>query len=146
MTTILEFMSVDHDRLDNKIRMYSTEKLVDIERAKSIFLFFKSELERHIIWEEDILFPVFERKTGIKDGGPTSVMRMEHIQIKDHLQKIQRKLRAKKIQDPCGEEVALFKLLESHNQKEENILYPGIDNLTSEQEKDQMIKRISAIK
>ena len=146
MTTILEFMSVDHDRLDNKIRMYSTEKLVDIERAKSIFLFFKSELERHIIWEEDILFPVFERKTGIKDGGPTSVMRMEHIQIKDHLQKIQRKLRAKKIQDPCGEEVALFKLLESHNQKEENILYPGIDNLTSEQEKDQMIKQISAIK
>ena len=146
MTTILEFMSVDHDRLDNKIRMYSTEKLVDIERAESIFLFFKSELERHIIWEEDILFPVFERKTGIKDGGPTSVMRMEHIQIKDHLQKIQRKLRAKKIQDPCGEEVALFKLLESHNQKEENILYPGIDNLTSEQEKDQMIKRISAIK
>jgi len=146
MTTILEFMSVDHDRLDNKIRMYSTEKLVDIERAKSIFLFFKSELERHIIWEEDILFPVFERKTSNKDAGPTSVMRMEHIQIKDHLQKIQRKLRAKKIQDPCGEEVALFKLLESHNQKEENILYPGIDNLTSEQEKDQMIKQISAIK
>jgi iron-sulfur cluster repair protein YtfE (RIC family) len=146
MTTILEFMSVDHDRLDNKIRMYGTEKLVDIERAENIFLFFKSELERHIIWEEDILFPVFERKTSNKDAGPTSVMRMEHIQIKDHLQKIQRKLRAKKIQDPCGEEVALFKLLESHNQKEENILYPGIDNLTSEQEKDQMIKRISAIK
>ena len=146
MTTILEFMSVDHDRLDNKIRMYSTEKLVDIERAKSIFLFFKSELERHIIWEEDILFPVFERKTGIKDGGPTSFMRMEHIQIKDRLQEIQRKLHAKKIQDLCEEEVALLKLLESHNQKEENILYPGIDNLTSEQEKDQMIKQISAIK
>jgi hypothetical protein len=35
-------MSVDHDRLDNKIRMYGTEKLVDIERAENIFLFFKS--------------------------------------------------------------------------------------------------------
>jgi iron-sulfur cluster repair protein YtfE (RIC family) len=146
MTTILEFMSVDHDRLDNKIKIYCTEKLVDIERAESIFLFFKSELERHIIWEEDILFPVFEKKTGIKDGGPTSVMRMEHIQIKNHLQEIQKKLHAKKIQDPCEEQVALFKLLESHNQKEENILYPEIDNLTSEQEKDQMIKQISAIK
>ena len=146
MTTILEFMSLDHDRLDNKIRMYGKEKLLEIERAESIFLFFKSELERHIIWEEDILFPIFERKTGIKDGGPTSVMRMEHIQIKDHLQKIQRKLRAKKIQDPCGEEVALFKLLESHNQKEENILYPGIDNLTSEQEKEQLIKQMSVNK
>ena len=139
-------MSVDHDRLDNKIKKYSTEKLVDIERAESIFLSFKSELERHIIWEEDILFPVFERKTGIKDGGPTSVMRIEHIEIKKYLQEIKRKLHVKKIQDPCKEEVALFKLLESHNQKEENILYPGIDNLTSEQEKDQMIKQISAIK
>ncbi len=146
MTTILEFMSVDHDRLDNKIRMYSKEKLVDIEQAESIFLLFKSELERHIIWEEDILFPVFERKTGIKGGGPTSVMRMEHTQIKDHLQKIERKLHTKKIQNPCKEEVALFKVLESHNQKEENILYPGIDNLTSEQEKQQMIKQMSVNK
>ncbi len=146
MTTILKFMSVDHDRLDNKIKKYSTEKLVDIERAESIFLSFKSELERHIIWEEDILFPVFERKTGIKDGGPTSVMRIEHIEIKKYLQEIKRKLHVKKIQDPCKEEVAIFKVLESHNQKEENILYPGIDNLTSEQEKEQMIKQMSAIK
>jgi len=146
MTTILKFMSVDHDRLDNKIKKYSTEKLVDIERAESIFLSFKSELERHIIWEEDILFPVFERKTGIKDGGPTSVMRIEHIEIKKYLQEIKRKLHVKKIQDPCKEEVALFKVLESHNQKEENILYPGIDKLTSEQEKEQMIKQMSAIK
>ena len=135
MTTILEFMSEDHDRLDNKIKMYSTEKLVNVERAEGIFILFKSELERHIIWEEDILFPVFERKTGIKDGGPTSVMRIEHIEIKKYLQEIKRKLHVKKIQDPCKEEVAIFKVLESHNQKEENILYPGIDNLTSEQEK-----------
>jgi len=143
MSTILEFMRVDHDRLDNKIRIYSAEKLVDIEKAENIFLFFKSELERHIIWEEDILFPVFERKTGIEDGGPTSVMRMEHIQIKKHLQEIKRKLHAREIQDPCDEEVALFKVLEAHNQKEENILYPGIDNLTNEQEKVQMIKQMS---
>ena len=146
MTTILEFMSIDHDRLDSKIRTYSAEKLVDIERAESIFLSFKSELERHIVWEEDILFPVFERKTGIKDAGPTSVMRIEHIEIKKYLQEIKRKLHVKKIQDPCKEEVALFKVLESHNQKEENILYPGIDNLTSEQEKELMIKEMSAIK
>ena len=139
-------MSVDHDRLDNKIKKYSTEKLVDIERAESIFLSFKSELERHIIWEEDILFPVFERKTGIKDGGPTSVMRIEHIEIKKYLQEIKRKLHVKKIQDPCKEEVALFKVLESHNQKEENILYPSIDKLTSEQEKKQMIKQMSVSK
>ena len=51
-----------------------------------------------------------------------------------------KKIHAKKIQNLFKEEVALFKLLESHNQKEENILYPGIDNLTNEQEKGQMIK------
>jgi iron-sulfur cluster repair protein YtfE (RIC family) len=126
--------------------MYSTEKLVNVERAEGIFILFKSELERHIIWEEDILFPIFESKTGIKDGGPTSVMKMEHIQIKNHLQEIKRKLHAKNIQDPCKEEVALFKVLESHNQKEENILYPEIDNLTSEHEKELMIKQMSVNK
>ncbi len=146
MTTILEFMSEDHDRLDNKIKMYSAEKLVNIEQANGIFLFFKRELERHITWEEDILFPIFERKSGIKDDGPTSVMRIEHIQIKNHLQKIKEKLHAKIIQNPCKEEVALFKMLESHNEKEENILYPGIDNLTNEQEKEQIIKQMSVNK
>ena len=73
-------------------------------------------------------------------------MRMEHVQIKNHLQEIKRKLHTKINQDPCKEEVALFKVLESHNQKEENILYPGIDNLTSEREKELLIKQMSATK
>ena len=66
MTTILEFMSIDHDRLDNKIKKYSTEKLVNIEQAESIFLFFKNELERHIIWEEDICFLSLKGKLASK--------------------------------------------------------------------------------
>ena len=70
------------------------KKLKDrIMRGKECFEKFKFGLHRHIAWEEEILFPLFEEKTGMTDGGPTFVMREEHRQIKAlwrSTQKVQR--------------------------------------------------------
>jgi len=41
--------------------------------------------------------------------------------------------------------IKLLEVLGSHNQKEENILYPAIDNLTNEQEKKQAIERMTEL-
>jgi hemerythrin superfamily protein len=41
-------------------------------------------------------------------------------------------------------EISVLEVLGSHNQKEENILYPAIDNLTSEPEKVQAIEKMTA--
>ena len=48
------------------------------------------------LWEEDILFPVWETSTGI-EGGPTHVMRAEHKQIGQALEAIHKKVQ---VQDP----------------------------------------------
>ena len=39
----------------------------------------------------------------------------------------------------------LLQVLGSHNMKEENILYPAIDDLTNEQEKKQAIERMTEL-
>jgi iron-sulfur cluster repair protein YtfE (RIC family) len=93
----------------------------------------------HIVWEEDILFPVFEQETGMHDAGPTAVMRMEHRHIKKLLEQIDEKLLAGELSGIENAEIELLDILESHNQKEENILYPAIDNLTTKREKKQAI-------
>ena len=143
MTTIFEFLSMDHDRLDNIFKEFKTLKKSNLDSAKVLFLDFKSGLQTHIAWEEDILFPIFERETGMRDVGPTAVMRMEHRQIKNFLDEIDRKVLAGELEGIDEVENNLLEVLESHNNKEENILYPAIDNLTSEQEKERAIARMT---
>jgi iron-sulfur cluster repair protein YtfE (RIC family) len=123
----------DHDRLDRLFADFRQLKRTDFARARECFKEFKFGLQRHIVWEEQILFPLFERKTGMTQGGPTAVMRTEHRLIGDRLEAIHQKVRA---QDPesDGEDVALLEVLSSHNQKEENVLYPALDRLLSAEE------------
>jgi iron-sulfur cluster repair protein YtfE (RIC family) len=136
-------MSVDHDRLDGIFEGFKKLKQDDIDGAKTLFLDFKAGLEQHIVWEEDILFPIFEEGTGMHDTGPTAVMRMEHRQIRSFLEEIGEKALDGEFEEIDEAEIGLLEVLGAHNQKEENILYPAIDSLTSEQEKEQAITRMT---
>jgi len=44
------------------------------------------------VWEEELLFPMWEEKTGMIEDGPTPVMRFEHDQIKQLLDTIHQKV------------------------------------------------------
>jgi regulator of cell morphogenesis and NO signaling len=128
--TITAFYEQDHDRLDELFKTFQQLKRCDYSKAKDAFKEFKLGLQRHIVWEEDVLFPLWEKETGIKEGGATSVMRTEHRQIGQHLEAIHQKVEG---QNPNSdqEEQALLALLGSHNMKEERVLYPGIDRVSS---------------
>lgn len=142
MNTILEFMEEDHDRLDKIMDEFRKAKNADLHKAKQLFHDFKIGLQKHIVWEEEILFPTFENKTGINDDGPTAVMRIEHRQIKEFLEKIHHCLIEKEINkiDELGD--GLLGILKPHNDKEESILYPWIDRETNELERKEMFARM----
>ncbi len=78
-----------------------------------------------------------EERTGMKDSGPTAVMRIEHRQIKEFLDKIHNKV-AKGDTKTQDAEDGLLEVLKPHNDKEESILYPWIDNTLSEKEKEEI--------
>ena len=61
----------DHDRLDELFKTFQQLKRSDFPKAKEAFKEFKFGLQRHIVWEEDLLFPLWEKKTGMSEGGPT---------------------------------------------------------------------------
>ncbi len=140
--SVKEFMEADHDRLDSIYKEFKENKHAEISKAKDLFAEFKQGLERHIVWEEEILFPVFEDKTGMKTQGPTIVMRMEHEQIKSCLKRILEKVSNN---DPHTEDIEkeLEMVLGGHNEKEESILYPWIDQSFSEQEVAEFFSKIS---
>jgi len=142
--TISEFYEQDHDRLDELFKTFQKLKRSDFAKAKEAFKEFKFGLQRHIVWEEDVLFPLWEEKTGMSEGGPTFVMRSEHRQIGRQLEAIHAKVAD---QNPGSdqEEQALLDLLGSHNIKEERVLYPSIDQLTSAKERETVFQNMKSI-
>jgi len=132
---ISRYFEVDHDRLDELFKNFQTLKRMDYPRSKEYFIAFKQGLQRHIVWEEDILFPLFEKKTGITSGGPTHVMRMEHRQIAEHLEAVHQKVKVAD-RNSDEEETKLISVLAIHNQKEEHILYPAIDHAVTEADRE----------
>ena len=139
--SITGYFEADHDQLDGFFKTFQTLKRTDFPKAKQAFVNFKVGLQRHIVWEEEILFPLFEKKTGMKDGGPTAVMRMEHRQIKEYLEKIHDGL-AKGEPNTDAMENRLIEILTAHNEKEENILYPWIDTTTDEKEREAVFEKM----
>lgn len=139
----MDFMSKDHDRLDGLFKQFQ-ESRNNPKKAKEFFKEFKMGLQRHIVWEEQILFPLFEEKTGMKDTGPTAVMRMEHVQIGEALEKIHAKIRNLDTNTESPEQ-ELLSVLKPHNDKEEGILYPWLDESIEENNKASAFKKMKEL-
>ncbi len=141
MNKILDFMGKDHDRLDGIFKEFQNIKNKDYSKAKNLYHDFKTGLQRHIVWEEEILFPLFEERTGMRDSGPTAVMKLEHKQIKEFLDLIHERV-VKKDMQVNDLEVGLLTVLGEHNNKEESVLYPWIDNTLSKEEIEAAFEKI----
>lgn len=141
---ITDFMEQDHKRLDGLFKEFQSAKPRDFAKAKQRFSEFKRGLQRHIVWEEEFLFPRFESRVGISEGGPTTVMRLEHRRLKELLEGIHDRVAAGKT-DTGENEHALLDVLLVHNTKEEAVLYPAIDRCLSEQEAAEMIETMKAL-
>ncbi len=143
MEKISEFMGKDHRRLDGLLKEFNMVVKSDMQRSKPLFHKFRAGLQRHIAWEEEVLFPVFESHTGMFSDGPTSIMRMEHHIIRELLGKIHLKIAAGQgnITELGGK---LKAVLEGHDKKEEMVLYPWFDreNTLTEEERADLFKDI----
>lgn len=140
--SIVGYMQTDHARLDVIMaRFKDSVKSGDWDEAFSHFKEFDHGLRRHIKVEEELLFPIFEDKTGMKDAGPTLVMRMEHEDIRETLT---RTFCATKAGDESAvreSSDALVNYLLDHNMKEEHVLYPELDACVNETERIDAIKK-----
>ncbi len=84
---------------------------------------FSRQLLAHFDAEESLLFPAFESASGMSDG-PTQVMRLEHGQMRQLLGQLEAARRARDTETFAGVAETLLIVMQQHNMKEENILYP----------------------
>ena len=129
MTTIAGYLTGDHRHCDESF--LAAERLVMEGRWDEARLRcdeFADAIGRHFAREENLLFPAFEEVTGTTTG-PTAVMRAEHQQIRQMLRSLQDALARRDRSDCLGLTETLLVLMQQHNAKEENILYPMTDRV-----------------
>jgi iron-sulfur cluster repair protein YtfE (RIC family) len=137
MDTFSGFYAHDHHRLDELFAEYTSLKDTDSDRAGRRLREFALGLERHMAWEERLLFPLWEAKTGMRETGPTVVMRREHQQIREFLSRMGAALEAGAM--PASEDdTGLAGVVAVHNAKEEIMLYPMIDRQSTPEERRQV--------
>ena len=133
----------EHARLDEEQR--ATLAAIaggDMAEARRHFLLFERRLNRHIHFEEEILFPAFESRTASPHGA-TRAMRSEHREVRMMLERAARSLYG----PPDGAEHAcreLHEVLERHDFKEEAAFYDVLDRLLEPAESAALVARIHA--
>ena len=127
MATIDEVMTAGHRTCDRYFA--AAEAAVadaDWPGAEDAWSKFFQMLDKHITGlEEGLLFPAFEGVNG--PAGPTQMMRMEHDQMRILVEQIRTALSARDKQAFLGLAETLMLLIQQHNMKEEQILYPMMD-------------------
>lgn len=129
---ILEFMREDHracDHLYTEAENALASKKID--EAKKLFDEFYHATNHHFDMEEKELFMTFEKRTGMM-GGPTQMMRYEHQQLRSLLESMRSALAENRSNDFFGIGESMMIMLQQHNMKEEQMLYPMIDRTLGE--------------
>jgi hemerythrin-like domain-containing protein len=127
MTDVTTFMTGEHRRCDD---LFATLEAAvgdgDWARAAAELDTFLASMNHHFSLEEEQLFPEFEKLTGMAMG-PTRIMRMEHQQMRGLFEELRAELSRQDADGLLGVAETLNVLMQQHNLKEEEILYPMTD-------------------
>jgi len=140
--SVTAYLGWEHGRLNEELRSVSSA----VERgrfadAAAVYEELELGLLRHMRIEEELLFPVFEARSGMVNG-PTEVMRDEHRQVRTALGLMRRGLQRTDA-GAYGDGLRFFdSVLPDHNAKEEHILYPTLDRLLRPAERAALVARL----
>lgn len=143
MKSITEFMATDHKTCDNEFAD-AEEAALDGDWAKTEASFnsFRNDMAHHFRMEEDALFPALQAAGG--PSGPVQMMLMEHVQMNDLIADMAAAVADKDAQKYSGLSETLLIVMQQHNHKEEQILYPIADRILSG-ERESILGHMQAI-
>lgn len=143
MPTIADFMSADHHACDDAFAVAEQAALDNNwDKAETLFNDFRSDMIRHFRMEESELFPTLLAAHG--PAGPVQVMRMEHEQMKTLLEQMADVVARHDASGYGGLSETLLIVMQQHNLKEEQILYPMADEYLASQ-RETLLGRMQAV-
>ena len=127
MGAIADYFAAEHRGCDEVFAAAEeAAQTGDLARCRADFQQFQTAMERHFQKEEQELFPAFEEASGMFMG-PTRVMRLEHQQMRETFVEMNNALASGDLEEFLGQAETLLILMQQHNIKEEQMLYPMCD-------------------
>jgi hemerythrin-like domain-containing protein len=120
---LVHFFTADHRHCDELWAAVEAAADKGHEAARAAFDDFYATTRMHLDLEEQVLFPAFEQATGMTEG-PTTVMRMEHEQMRALLEQVATAISTGDLEEALDQGDTLLMLTQQHDQKEEAMLYP----------------------
>ncbi len=140
MQSITQILTKEHTQCDQLfVDLEAHVAKTQWEKVQPGLVQFLAGMEHHFAEEEKILFPLFEERTGQKMG-PTQVMRMEHMQMRQLFQQMRISVEQQNHEQFLGESETLLMLMRQHNAKEEQILYPMLEQVFSGEVDDLLVQ------
>ena len=123
----------------------------NFQKARSSLDFYEKALRYHIREEEDILLPLYRQRAVEVRGGDPDLFCLEHKKMFELLGRV--RLRLSRITRDEGDYLDTLSLLDDetrykqftdhHFLREERILFPEMDRLTMEKEKNALLRILS---
>ena len=127
MSSITQYMQQRHRDCDDLFaRAETSADGGNWTDTTALWTEFSAKMEQHLCMEEQVLFPAFENETGHTQG-PTAVMRMEHEQMRALMKELVTCVNNEDRERFLGLAESLLLLIQQHNMKEEQMLYPMTD-------------------
>jgi len=138
---ITDFFEKDHREIDALL-----EGLTYRDAASDFTRFeeFDRRLERHIRWEEDLLFPAIGEINPMIEPGPVRIMKVEHEGIRHIKSKAKEAFEKEDLARAREHCEAIKEMLSQHNMKEEHILYPACDQSLQKKIAEELLGKIGA--
>ena len=130
----------DHALIEVLLVYFRDSMGKDKELAEKAFNKFKWELEKHIFVEEKVIFPFCKMAISEACESVQSLVKQHDLFI-DMLNEIKNDLVMKNETDVSN----FMNLLVNHRKTEENFLYPKLDEMLNETQKEMMIAQINEI-
>jgi iron-sulfur cluster repair protein YtfE (RIC family) len=131
--TISRYLAQDHQRLDALVARYFEASTRDTARAAELFFQYRDGLVRHMLWEEEILFPLHERNFGPAGDATLASVKDEHRVIEQLLEFAAAQVRLGSPGAP-NEVRRLEAVMTRHEEHEMNVLYPEFDKAISDRD------------
>lgn len=141
-----------HQELD-EIFLRHQEALLsfDISRAIEIFSLYEEKLLSHMRDEEEVFLPIYEARTEKIPGGPVELFLGEHKKMRGFVSEFHEALSRMRAEEGARlrrsiialmDRQCMYKhLVEHHDHREKNILYPWLDRITSEDERASLLRQ-----
>lgn len=150
MRSLLELLDA-HARFQERFAVHR-DFVVGLEfgRALEELETFERELRVHMDAEEACVLPLYRERVGKIRGGDPEFFTLEHRNILRNLEAAKESLRRLAADPRSGrrqahefldQEWMLHHMIEHHDLRERNILYPKLDEMLSDQERKEVLSR-----